>query len=62
MNRAFVIIFAPALSVAIGYLFVLRSLGFAPGYPRLVLPLVLLIGTIYGLRPKSAPKATVEKR
>lgn len=62
MNRAFLIIFAPALVVAIGYVFVLRSLGFTPGYSRIVVPLVLLLGTIYWGRRKSAGKARVERR
>jgi len=61
MNRAFVIIFAPALVVAIGYILVLRSLGFTPGYSRLVVPLLLLFVAIYWGRRKSAPKANVDR-
>ncbi len=49
MNRAFFIIFIPALLVAAGYILVLRYMGFAPGYPRLIIAMILFLGTIYWL-------------
>ena len=35
MNRSFFIVMIPVLLVALGYVPMLRHLGFAPGYPRL---------------------------
>jgi uncharacterized membrane protein len=49
MNRAFLIIFIPALLVALGYVVVLRFMGIAPGYTRLAIALVILFGAIYWL-------------
>src|SRR6266852_8140149 len=49
MNRAFLIIIIPALLVAVGYIVVLRYMGIAPGYPRLILAMVLFFGMIYWL-------------
>ena len=49
MNRAFLIIMIPALLVAAGYIVVLRYMGIAPGYPRLVAAVVLFFGMIYWL-------------
>jgi len=49
MNRAFLIIMIPALLVAAGYIVVLRYMGIAPGYPRLVAAMVAFFGMIYWL-------------
>jgi hypothetical protein len=49
MNRAFFIIIIPALLVALGYIVVLRFMGVAPGYPRLVISMVIFFGAIYWL-------------
>jgi hypothetical protein len=57
MNRAFLILLIPALLVAAGYIFVLRYMGFAPGYPRLVLVAALFFGAMYWLSKKTAGKA-----
>ena len=57
MNRAFLIILIPALLVAAGYIIVLRAMGFAPGYPRLVLALLLLLAAVYWLSRRMARKA-----
>jgi hypothetical protein len=54
MNRAFLIIFIPALLVALGYILVLRFMGIAPGYPRLVIALVIFLGAIYWLSRRKA--------
>ena len=41
MNRSLFIILIPALLVAAGYIFVFRLMGIAPGYPRLIVVMVL---------------------
>jgi membrane protein DedA with SNARE-associated domain len=57
MNRAFLIIMIPALLVAAGYIIVLRYMGIAPGYPRLMIAIALFIGMIYWLSRRSGRKA-----
>jgi len=57
MNRSLFIILIPALLVAVGYIIVLRMMGIAPGYPRLIVALILFFGGIYWLSRKSAKKA-----
>jgi hypothetical protein len=54
MNRAFLIIIIPAILVIAGYIVVLRSMGVAPGYSRLLVAAVILLGAIYWLsrRPR----------
>jgi choline-glycine betaine transporter len=47
MNRALLIIMVPALLVAAGYIVVLRTMGIAPGYPRLIIAMIFFFGTIY---------------
>ena len=56
MNRAFLIIMFPALLVAAGYIVVLRYMGIAPGYPRLVVAMALFFGMIYWLSRRSERK------
>ncbi len=58
MNRAFLIIMIPALLVAAGYIVVLRSMGIAPGYPRLAIAAMLFFGAIYWLSRKSVRKGS----
>jgi len=53
MNRSFLIIMVPALLVAAGYIVVLRYMGIAPGYPRLVVAMILFFGMIYWLSRRS---------
>ncbi len=53
MNRAFLIILVPAILVIAGYIVVLRSMGVAPGYSRLLIAGVILLGAIYWLSRKS---------
>ena len=62
MNRAFLIIMIPALLVAAGYIIVLRSMGIAPGYPRLAIAMVLFFGTIYWLSHRSVRKANPRRQ
>jgi hypothetical protein len=62
MNRALLIILIPALLVATGYVIVLREMGFAPGYPRLVVAVALFLATLYWLSRKSARKADSSRR
>ena len=57
MNRAFLIIMIPALLVAAGYILVLRTMGIAPGYPRLVIAMIFFFGTIYWFSRRSGRKA-----
>jgi hypothetical protein len=57
MNRSLFIILIPALLVATGYIFVLRLMGIAPGYPRLAVALVLFFGGMYWLSRRSGKKA-----
>ena len=47
----------PALLVAVGYIVVLRYMGIAPGYPRLVMAVVVFFGLIYWLSRRSGSKA-----
>ena len=56
MNRSILIILIPALIVAAGYVIVLRIMGFTPGYPRLILAVVLFFGGIYWLSKGSGKK------
>jgi hypothetical protein len=53
MNRSFFIILVPALLVAAGYIVVLRYMGIAPGYLRLLVTMVLFFGMIYWLSRRS---------
>jgi ABC-type spermidine/putrescine transport system permease subunit II len=57
MNRSLLIIMVPALLVAIGYVVVLRMMGFSPGYPRLIIAVALFFGIIYWLSKRSGKKA-----
>ncbi len=57
MNRAFFIIMIPALLVAAGYIVVLRYAGIAPGYPRLIVAMILFFGMIYWLSRRSGRRA-----
>jgi hypothetical protein len=62
MNRSLFIILIPALLVAVGYVFVLRLMGIAPGYPRLIVAMVLFFGGIYWLSRHSGKKAKTAGR
>jgi len=57
MNLSIYIILIPALLVAAGYIVVLRMMGVAPGYPRLIIAMILFFGGIYWLSKRSAKKA-----
>jgi uncharacterized membrane protein len=54
MNRAYLIIFIPALLVVMGYILVLRFLGIAPGYPRLFLLAAVFLAAVYWLARRKA--------
>jgi ABC-type spermidine/putrescine transport system permease subunit II len=58
MNRSILIILIPALIVAAGYVIVLRMMGLAPGYPRLIIAMILFFGGIYWLSKRSGKKAS----
>jgi hypothetical protein len=62
MNRAFFIIIVPALLVAAGYVVVFRYMGIAPGYPRLIITLVLFFGAIYWLSRRKPPKPEINRQ
>ena len=49
MNRAFYIIFVPVLLVMMGYIAVFRSMGLSPGYPRLVVAVLLFAAAVWWL-------------
>jgi hypothetical protein len=61
MNRTFFIIMIPALLVAAGYVMVLRYMGFAPGYPRLIVAMTLFFGAIYWLSRRNARKTETRR-
>jgi membrane protein DedA with SNARE-associated domain len=56
MNRSFLIIMIPALLVAAGYIVVLRYMGMAPAYPRLIVAMILFFGMIYWLSRRGGRK------
>jgi len=56
MNRALFIIMIPALLVATGYILVLRIMGIAPGYPRMLVA-ALFFGMMYWFARRSGHKA-----
>jgi flagellar biosynthesis component FlhA len=56
MNRSIYIIFIPALLIAAGYIVVLRMMGVAPGYPRLIGAMILFFGGIYWLSRRNSKK------
>jgi ABC-type spermidine/putrescine transport system permease subunit II len=62
MNRSFLIVMIPALLVAAGYVFVLRTMGFSPGYPRLIIAMTVFFGAIYWLSRKQKSKAEREDK
>jgi hypothetical protein len=57
VNRAFYIIFVPVLLVMLGYIAVFRSMGLSPGYPRLVIAVLVVAAAIWRLRYK-VPRKT----
>jgi hypothetical protein len=57
MNRSLYIILIPALLVAAGYIVVLKLMGIAPGYPRLIIAMILFFGGIYWLSKRSGKRA-----
>ena len=58
MNRAFFIIMIPALVVAAGYVVVLRYMGIASGFPRLIIATILFFGMMYWLSRRSWRKGS----
>ena len=61
MNRALLIILIPAILVVTGYIVVLRSMGVAPGYSRLLIAAVIILGAIYWISRK-APRGVNSRR
>ncbi len=58
MNRAFYIIFVPVLLVMLGYIAVFRAMGLSPGYPRLVVAVLLFAAAIWWIGRKVARKTS----
>ena len=58
MNSAFYIIFVPVLLVMLGYIVVFRSMGLSPGYPRLVIAVLVFAGALYWVGRKVAHKGS----
>lgn len=56
MNRLIYIIMVAVLLVALGYIFMFRHIGVAPGYPRLVTAMVVFFGAIWWLSRKTSRK------
>ena len=57
MYRAFFVVLIPVLLVALGYVLILQHMGLSPGYPRLIIAVVLFFGTIWWLGSRSARKS-----
>jgi ABC-type spermidine/putrescine transport system permease subunit II len=57
MNKSIYLALVPSLLVAVGYILVLRHMGFAPGYPRLVIAMLVFFGAIYWLSRRASRKA-----
>jgi hypothetical protein len=57
MNKAILIVLVPALLVAVGYVLILRYMGYPPGYPRLVIAMAVFFGAIYWLSRRASRKA-----
>ena len=57
MNRALLIIMIPSLLVVAGYIIVLRTMGIAPGYPRLIVAVVLFFGMIHWISRRTGRKS-----
>ena len=62
MNRSIYIIMVPVLLVALGYIFMFRHIGVAPGYPRLVTAMVVFFGAVWWLNRKTAHKTGPSQR
>ena len=61
MIRSFTIVMIPVLLVALGYLLVLRHMGFPPGYPRLIVAMALFFGMIWWLGRRTTRKPKPER-
>jgi len=62
MNRSFTIIMIPVLLVALGYVLVLRHMGVPPGYPRLIVAMLLFFGMIWWLGRRTIRKSKPDAR
>lgn len=56
MNRSYYVVMIPVLVVTLGYVVMLRHLGFAPGYTRLFVAMALFFGAIWWLGRRAAQK------
>jgi hypothetical protein len=56
MNRSYYVVMVPVLLVTLGYVLMLRHLGFAPGYPRLFVAMAFFFGAIWWLGRRASQK------
>jgi ABC-type spermidine/putrescine transport system permease subunit II len=57
MNKSMLVVLVPSLLVALGYVLVLRHMGYAPGYPRLLIAMFVFFGAVYWLSRRASRKA-----
>jgi len=62
MNRSIYIIMVPVLLVTLGYIFVFRHIGVAPGYPRLMVAMAVFFGAIWWLSRRTARKTGASRQ
>ncbi len=62
MNRSIYIIMVPVLLVTLGYIFVFRHIGVAPGYPRLMVAMAVFFGAIWWLSRRMARKTGASRQ
>jgi hypothetical protein len=62
MNSSIYIIMVPVLAVTLGYIFVFRHIGVAPGYLRLMVAMFVFFGAIWWLRRRTARKTGSSER
>ena len=58
MHRSIYIIMVPVLLVTLGYILVLRHIGVAPGYARLLIAMCVFFGAIWLLGRRTARKSS----
>jgi uncharacterized membrane protein len=56
MNRALLIIFVPALLVAVGYALVLYGMGMAPGYLQTMAAFAMFFAVLYWVTSRPPKK------
>jgi hypothetical protein len=62
MNRSIYIIMVPVMLVTLGYIFVFRHTGVAPGYLRLMVAMTVFFGAIWWLARQPARKTGASRQ